>query len=50
MDLFQIITEVVIACNSLGHPLHELRERDRDYALQRGREAIPNMLKIMEES
>jgi hypothetical protein len=48
MDLFSIITEVVQACNSWRHPLHDLRERDRDYALARGRFAIPEMIRIME--
>ena len=50
MDLSAIVYHVVEACNNKHHPLHKLRERDRDYALQRGREAIPNMIKIMEES
>ena len=50
MDLFQILEHVIAACEDYDHPLHKLRERDRDYALLRGRKAIPNMLRIMEES
>ncbi len=46
MDLFQILEKVVDACN-YGGELLTLRVRDRDYALKRGREAIPNMLEII---
>lgn len=48
MDLFPILDLVLDACEDATDSLHKLRERDRDYALKRGGEAIPNMLKIME--
>jgi len=50
-DLFEIVEKVTWAMNHGGsdHYLCELREVDKNYALKRGREAIPNMLAIMNE-
>jgi hypothetical protein len=47
-DLMSILKDVILAWEGTS-PLWELRENDKGYALKRGREAIPNMLRIMND-
>jgi len=48
-DLFQIVEKVIMSMGGTETLITKLREKDKEYALKRGREAIPNMLRIMND-